>query len=197
MKIVFQFLVALIVLSGCSGAPFTGLYSTGADGGQTVPDSAPPVGTGGSTGSGGQASSGGHTASGGHTTSSGGAEATDDAGAGGSSGGATESGGSDGGCDLVTHTDGVGHTWQDCASLGTLGPTESARACLTWCAANNCLGGTCSGASPPNWFGCVGRAYFFAETTVNGVEIGWGQEINEVIRMDPNTQSCTVIGSWE
>ena len=45
-------------------------------------------------------------------------------------------------CTLVTHTDGVGQTWQDCSLLGIHNMTEALAACRanggTQCVANNC-----------------------------------------------------------
>jgi hypothetical protein len=46
------------------------------------------------------------------------------------------------GCALVTHTNGVGQTWQDCAALGTHNRTEAQSACDALTTTANCTAGT-------------------------------------------------------
>jgi len=138
MKI--QFVLVLVLLSGCGGAQFSGAFDSATDGGDAAalgtggePNAMDDAGaSGGSSaddagkyGSGG--TTGGMTASGG-TTSAG--DATTVPGSGGTteSGGTTSSGGAVA-CTLVTHSDGVGQTWQDCVPLYTYNEAQAMKAC--------------------------------------------------------------------
>ncbi len=146
--------LAILGLFGCGGESFTGFtgdnpVSTDADSTTSTDGGLDAISTntaggrsgllekdGGSVGSGGApvaaggsttVGSGGATGTGGSTTAgSGGAFATGGAT---SSGGVIGSGGSVA-CTLVTHTNGVGQTWQDCVPLGTWNESQAMKACV-------------------------------------------------------------------
>lgn len=99
---------------------------TGAGGASTVEDGGlVVVGTGGRVATGGRPGTGG-----GVVVSSGGAETEVDAGRPADA------------CTLVTHTSGIGLTWQDCVPLGTYNEEQAMRACkaagASECRATNC-----------------------------------------------------------
>lgn len=120
--------LAALVLFGCSGESFTGFTagnpasadadSTPADGGL---DAIPTNAAGGNGGvleeDGGSTSNG----SGGAIAATGGSTAV-------GSGGAANTGGSVA-CTLVTHTNGIGQTWQDCVPINTYDLNQAMRAC--------------------------------------------------------------------
>jgi hypothetical protein len=118
-------LLCVMFLAGCGGSSFT---SRGAE-----EDGGPPlVETGGApsdddagapvvTGSGGAPGTGGATPGTGGATPTGGSPST---------GGVAPAGtGGSPACTPVTHTNGLGSTWQDCAPLGTYNEAEAMRAC--------------------------------------------------------------------
>ena len=115
-----QWLLALSLV-GCGGAPFSAEALRAQDDAAT--DGAPAADSG-----------------------PGGAEASSD---GGSASDAAPEAGEAQACTLVTHSDGLGQTWQDCVALGTFDVTEGAAAC----AAHD--GGACSGG-----WACDGQALF-------------------------------------
>jgi hypothetical protein len=109
--------LAAVLLVGCGGADFTA-----ADVGPVVED----AGTGGATGTGGAVTEdagtgGGQPESGGAQSESGGATSAT-----GGTGGAAEAGDA---CVLVTHSNGLGQTWQDCVPLGTYNEEQALKAC--------------------------------------------------------------------
>lgn len=154
---------------GAGGAPSTTKGTGGASGG-TSHGGASGGSAGGPAGVGasGRANTGGLSASGGSSGSSTGSSS--------SLGGSLGSGGSRGSgggvvdaCALVTHTNGFGSTWQDCAPLGTYDKDQATRACeasgASECTATNCGAGdliVCGYNAAQNYvYGCWGYAGSF------------------------------------
>lgn len=85
-----------------------------------------------------------------HSAGAGGTGGVDVGGAGGIGGvgGASDGGtGGSAGCELVTHENGLGQTWEDCVELGTYDTAQAFAACEAWwCAAN----GGCVSDPPAN-----------------------------------------------
>lgn len=96
----------------------------------------------------------------------------------------------DAGCTLITHANGTGQAWQDCAPESTRSLKEATAACQAWCTANNCV--SC-------WDGsCDGKEYIFGETTVTGGDIvGWSLVTGDVVHMNPETGMCAAAGAWQ
>jgi hypothetical protein len=121
---------------GSGGATGAGGYPTGSGGSGVVratggAGSGGIPAAGGMVGSTGGAAAGGMTATGGAQATAGGAMSTGGAlGAGGMSGtgGVIGSGGVVA-CTLVTHSNGIGQTWQDCVPLGTYNESQAMKAC--------------------------------------------------------------------
>lgn len=147
--------LCIVFLVGC-GEPFTttpGVISTDSRG--TVVETGGAENDGGSAGTGGATGSGGAEIGGRAVSSTGGAPATGGRSetGGASTGGRPETGGvsSTGGapetdaCVLVTHDNGLGQHWTDCAPLGTYDVTEATKACKA-SGASVCLFGACNGA---------------------------------------------------
>jgi hypothetical protein len=119
------FLVLAFVLVGCGGEAFSEelFTQTGVGGSET---GGATVGTGGEDpGTGGAQETGGTSGETGGSTSTGG---TPETGGAASTGGATSTGGSTG-CTLVTHSNGLGQTWQDCEPLGMYTQAQAMKAC--------------------------------------------------------------------
>lgn len=107
---------------------------------------APDTGAGGTPGAGGVSSggarvsgTGGHVVSGAGGRASGGVVSTGGirvtggaAGEANDAGNATDAGGAPDACRLITHTSGVGMTWQDCVPLGTHNEDQAMKACVAF-----------------------------------------------------------------
>ena len=163
-----RFLLAVVFLYGCGGESFTsselvGATDPGFDGG---PGGATASGAGGSVGFDGGAATRGAVGAGGATSGAGGVTGTGGAvGTGGAqdSGGAVGAGGAVA-CTLVTHDNGLGQTWTDCAPLGTYNETQAMKACKA------------SGATRCTNEGCVpGNVAVIGIDTVDARTVGiWG-----------------------
>ncbi len=196
-----------LVLVGCGGESFSdSLFDPGADGapggsagtggetstggeshgtGGAAQETGGSQATGGVAPTGGTTSTGGALATGGSSSSTGGAPGT---GGTTSTGGATGTGGST--CTLVTHSDGLGQTWQDCVALGTYDVTEAQKACQTWCAANGGCG--CTESVGPN--SSCPDAYWIAPKTTTS-SLAWAISSGTVMSVS-NTPTCTPVGTW-
>lgn len=139
-------------------APATSDSGTGGAGGATATGGAPTEIDGGAAGaSGGSLSTGGELGSGG--TSSGGTAGTGGTGGAGTggmpstggtagSGGVTATGGVTG-CTKVTHSNGIGQTWEDCVALDTFDESQATKACVAHTGdAQHCyVSGGCGGVT--------------------------------------------------
>lgn len=119
-------------------------------------------------------------------------------------GGATSTGGSTG-CTLVTHSNGMGQTWQDCVALATYDSAQATKACNAWCAANGCVCANPGSATNPCCFSAsfCGVQYMAGQVGTSGssvVLMGWSwtaPNAGNATSVDPVTQnSCTVVGTW-
>ena len=160
-------LILILALTGCSGEAFTGFTpgdpveadggfdSKIAAGGQGEDDGGVlPTGTGG-RGTGGSTSAGGATTvgMGGTVVATGGSTGT---------GGVTGTGGTIE-CTPVTHSNGIGQTWQDCFPLGTYNQSQALKACKA-SASTTCIS--------RDW---CGPGYTVLGWDVHGIFIGeWG-----------------------
>lgn len=201
-----------IVLVGCGGPEFNNdlFTATGTGGDGTGGSEADAAGTGGSTATGGATAveTGGSSATGGHPAETGGATATNTGGSpetggvvgtGGmtSTGGATASTGgapATGGttaCTLVTHSNGLGQTWQDCAPLGTYDNPQAFKACNAWCAVNTCIGGCFSSSL------CGSNSIAIAQTATIMHSWGFGaSDAGDVMSTTNQGATCSLAGTW-
>jgi len=101
-----------------SGAGGSGGATVAASGGSTAQETDSGASTGGVSTGGATGATGGATSTGG-TTATGGVTNT---------GGATATGGTTS-CALVTHSNGIGQTWQDCVALYTYDKDQATKAC--------------------------------------------------------------------
>jgi hypothetical protein len=154
--------------------------SSGFGGGGTGRDGSSSGGSGGSSSGG--SSSGGSSSSGGVS----------------SSGGAAGSGGDADACTLVTHSSGLGQTWQDCTPLKTCDEVQALRACLSYCAAN----GGCKCATANNF--CSGNVVHAPYDSVSGTELAWKEGATEYgegevlrVTIGAGYSSCAYAGEWE
>jgi hypothetical protein len=225
------FILTVLTLFGCGGESFDSALVAGPGG---APDDGGPGTGGATSTGGATAATGGTEATGGTVAATGGSPETDGAAAGGSSstGGAPETGGlaatggttatggtpgtggssSTGGaqgtggatCALVTHSDGVGQTWQDCVPLGTLDSVQATKACEAWCAAESASGNlfcSCSAGTI-----CVTELMMLAHvtTTPGGSSdiglVGWSYTApiaGTVTKVDlQNGSTCSIVGTW-
>lgn len=104
-----------------SGAGGSGGATVAASGGSTAQETDSGASTGGVSTGGATGATGGATSTGG-TTATGGVTNT---------GGATAAGGTTS-CTLVTHSNGIGQTWQDCVALGTFNESQAMKACVAY-----------------------------------------------------------------
>jgi len=148
---------------------------------------------GGSTGGSGEETGGTQATGDAATTSTGGTTAV-------ATGGSPATGGSlaTGGASscLVTHSTGLGQTWEDCTTVGTHDATEAAKACETWCAASGCTG-SCTQLSLSS-----GTYIAEQEPTSNGsIVTAWGYygtNTGNVFRIvyNPSPNAGAVVGTW-
>jgi hypothetical protein len=212
-----MFLV-LVAAVGCGGPSFTVGFKEidQADSGSqadalAAAGGAPTVGSGGKVGlsAGGQPSSGGADSGG---TSSGGAPSSGGlSGSGGAvdvdgghdSGGATGVGGEPAdACVLVTHSTGLGQTWQDCVPLGTYNEEQAMKACEAWCASGgNCIPCTSGGRfcedseTSSNYI--AGAITTPRSTTIAGWAFA-GSNVGHTMNVNPsNALSCAQNGMWD
>jgi hypothetical protein len=216
-----RLLTLIVFLSGCSGGDFTSglFYGVDApDAGEAHTDSAPFLaggasGKGGAPGSGGapeldagQGSGGSSHGTGGSFQGTGGSFQTGGApGTGGGSGGTPGTGGVvstggtvgtggasvDAGCALVTHTNGLGQTWQDCVPLSTYDKAQATKACEAWCAVNGgcaCQNGTLCNDSHERVF--VYRNTFFMSWPWQGTNAG------DAVQSGAGCDPYLLIGKW-
>jgi hypothetical protein len=145
----------------------------------------------------------------GGSSSTGGAPEVD---AGGSTGGAPETGGAvatggaetggsppstggvavvDAGCELVTHDNGAGQTWQDCVPLGTYNEEQALTACRKWSVANS--GSGCIAIAGTQ----CGAALKVTVTQPSVMQWWWqGPNAGNVIH-PTSTAGCNVVGTWD
>lgn len=175
--------------AGAAGASSGGSgQSVGGTGGKPPPpstggasvDAGPDVAEGGVGGDGG--------AGGMHSAGAGG---TGGDGASGGIGGAGGNTGGTGGCELVTHDNGVGQTWQDCVPLETYNAEQALKACEAWCAAVGCSGVGCWTASACNQTLVVlGQVGSGDDVTT----IAWSRDSGSV--WQSGTLGCISGGTW-
>lgn len=167
-------LLLCALLVGCGGGSFTSSLGAEEDGGglPTVDtgaslggapsddDAGAPVATGGQLGSGGSPGTGGVSPGTGGATLTGGSPST---------GGVAPAGtGGLPACAPVTHSNGLGSTWQDCVPLGTYNEVQATRACKASgaieCRVTNCGANTpivCGYGNSAYVYGCWGYAGSF------------------------------------
>lgn len=173
----------VFLLVGCNNGSFSSSDVTEDGGGAASMNEDAGVvssGSGGSPGAGGHPSTGGAPGTGG----------TPDTGTGGrvSTGGSAviETGDA---CVPVTHSNGTGQIWHDCAPVGTYNERQATKACEAWCAANNCESPCWSAGSV-----CDGN-YILGQVTHLSPMFGWSWT-GTTTNVDPIQLSCTVIGAW-
>jgi len=137
---------------------------------------------------------------GGSGSSSGGSAGSSSGGSGGSSG--SSSGGSSGSsgapCDggpYITHDDGLGQTWKDCAPLGTATQAEATAACNAYCAHND--GGACYVAGlDPSCRSFTGEMFMVCAQP--NVFTGWSWWApRPVMRLTLPGGTCAMVGMWQ
>ena len=97
-------------------------------------------------------------------------------------------------CAEVTHNDGLGQMWSDCAPLGTFNQDQAEKACEAWCAVNgacHCEIGTFCGDSNPRIY-APWRSSFLTWV--------WQGNAGNVVQADPGSAgqpACTVVSNWQ
>jgi len=158
--------ICLLLLAGCGGAPFTAaqpdlLERDGAPD-AAGPEGGPDGGDGGGEGDGLADGDGGQVEGGRDAVPEGGQDAAPEA-----------------ACTLVTHTDGIAQTWQDCAPAGTYNQAEATAACEAnggaQCVVNNCAGsGSTAICDVSPWTAGYCNCWVFSGPLVGNVNIQGG-----------------------